>query len=121
METTRNGEGQWEGGSWGERGEGGEKEQKIESEMVIGKGRTKTVGGMKGVILRGKKERGGKVMVEGEEGGLPAVKRGRTTLESALAVLEALRGRDAVVFGSYLVAVGRTPAEALARAEALLA
>jgi hypothetical protein len=89
--------------------------------LVIGARSPHPLAGMHALILRAKKEVGAIAMVEGDPGGLPAVKRGRTTLESALAVLEALRGGDAVAFGPYLLAVGRTPEEAIARAEALLA
>jgi hypothetical protein len=89
--------------------------------LVIGQRSPHQLAGMHALILRAKKEVGAIAMIESNPSGLPSVKRGRTTLESALSVLEALRGRDAIAFGPYLLAVGRTPEEAVARAEALLA
>lgn len=89
--------------------------------MVLGSRAPHPHAGLQALIFRAKKEIGALVMVEGAA---PAqvreAKRGRTTLENALAILEALRGADAVRWGSQLIVVGRTPAEALARAEQLL-
>lgn len=78
--------------------------------------------GLVQLVFRAKKEVGALVMVDAPHAAakLPAAKRGRTTLEHALGVLEALRGADAVAWGTHVVAVGKTPAEALARAEAAL-
>lgn len=81
--------------------------------------------GLHALVFRAKKEVGGLVMLDCQAAPqvlapLPQAKRGRTQLESALAVLEALRGVDAVAHGNFLVVTGRTPEEALARAFAAL-
>jgi hypothetical protein len=90
--------------------------------LVIGKREPHAFAGMHALMLRAKKEVGAIAMVEGKpKADLPVAKRGRTMLENALAALEALRGREAVAFATYVLAVGRTPEEALARAEAALA
>lgn len=90
--------------------------------MLIGTRAPHPHAGLHQLVFRAKKEVGALVMLDAPRVAekLPAAKRGRTTLENALAVLEALRGRDAVGWGTHAIVVGRTPAEALARAEALL-
>lgn len=93
--------------------------------LCIGKREPHVHAGMHALVFRAKKEVGGLVMVDASKAPqalapLRQAKRGRTQLESALAVLEALRGVDAAAFGSFLVATGRTPEEALARAEKTL-
>lgn len=93
--------------------------------LCIGKREPHVHAGLHALVLRAKKEVGALVMVDAAGApsvleGLPKAKRGRTQLESALAVLEALRGRDAVAFGTFAFVTGRSPEEALARAEKLL-
>ncbi|GEM_PF-1066756 len=90
--------------------------------LVIGKREPHSFAGMHALMLRAKREVGAIAMAEGKpREGIRAVSRGRTMLESALAALEGLRGRDAVAMAPYVLAVGRTPEEALARLEASLA
>lgn len=78
------------------------------------------------LLYRAKKEVGAVAQVELPQGHealarLPKVARGRTTLEGALAVLEALRTVDAVAFADRTVlAVGRDVAEARAALERAL-
>jgi len=89
--------------------------------LVIGPRAPHPFAGMQALMLRAKKEIGAIAMVEGQPTHpLPAAARGRTMLESALAALEKLRGTDAVQFAQFVLATGRTPEEAVARAEALL-
>lgn len=89
--------------------------------MLLGSRAPHPLAGVVALVFRAKKEVGALVGVEASPANVPEVKRGRTTLESALAVLEGLRGGDAVRQGQHVFVVGRTPAEALARAEGLLA
>lgn len=88
--------------------------------MLLGSRAPHPHAGLVHLVFRAKKEIGALLMTEARVEGLPAAKRGRTTLDNALAVLEALRGRDAIAWGSHVIVVGRTPEEALARAEAVL-
>lgn len=93
--------------------------------LCIGKRDPHPHAGLHALVLRAKKEVGGLVMLDCAGApqvldGLPQAKRGRTQLESALALLEALRGKDAVALGPFLVVAGRTPEEALARTYAAL-
>ena len=90
--------------------------------LCIGKREPHPHAGLLQLVFRAKTEIGGLVMVEAPpiEGALPTAKKGRTPLENALGVLEALRGRDAITWGTYLVATGRSAEEALALAERLL-
>ena len=81
--------------------------------------------GLHALMLRAKREVGAIVMVDaarapGVAADLPVAERGRTQLESALAVLEKLRGTDAAMLGAFLVVTGRSVKAALERAEALL-
>ena len=89
--------------------------------LLIGSRPPHVHAGMHALVMRAKKEVGGLVMVDASAAPhvlapLRQARRGRTQLESALAVLEALRGVDAVALGAFLVVTGRTPEEALARA-----
>ncbi len=73
------------------------------------------------LVYRAKKEVGAVAQVTGNASGVeasvPRVVRGRTTVETALRVLEALRSADTIVLGEkQLLAVGRTPEEAVGRA-----
>ena len=89
--------------------------------LVIGARSPHPFAGMHGLMLRAKKEVMAIAMVEGQaKRPIPAAVRGKTTLESALAALEKLRGADAIQFAQFVLATGRTPEEAVARAEALL-
>ena len=88
--------------------------------MVLGSRAPHPHAGLHQLIFRAKKEIGCLVQVEAAPANVPEAKRGRTTLENALALLEALRGRDAARLGPHLFVTGRTPGEAMARAEALL-
>lgn len=90
--------------------------------LCIGKRDPTPHAGLLHLVFRAKKEIGALVMVEAQDaaGALPAAKRGRTTLENALGILEALRGRDAVAWGAFVVATGATPQQALARASEAL-
>ena len=88
--------------------------------MLIGSRPPHAHAGMIQLIFRAKKEVGALALLENVAADAPEAKRGRTTLESALAILEALRGRDVVRWGQHVIVVGRTPEETLARAEALL-
>lgn len=93
--------------------------------LCIGRREPHAHAGMHHLMLRAKKEIGAIAMVETPEDGparptLPIAKRGRTQLENAMATLEALRGQDACMLGRFLVATGRTPEEAIARAVGLL-
>lgn len=88
--------------------------------MVLGSRAPHPHAGLVHLIFRAKKEVGALFLLEGARADAPEAARGRTTLENALAILEALRGRDAVRWGTFLVVVGRTPEETLARAEALI-
>ena len=89
--------------------------------MVLGSRPPHPHAGLAQLVFRAKKEVGALLILEGAVADAPEAKRGRTTLENALAILEALRGGDAVRWSNHLVVVGRTPAQAFARAEALLA
>ncbi|HEX2022080.1 MAG TPA: hypothetical protein VHH36_05160 [Candidatus Thermoplasmatota archaeon] len=93
--------------------------------LCIGKREPHAHAGMHALMLRAKREVNAIVMVDAREkpealAALPQGKRGRTQLEQAMGALEALRGRDAAALGTHLVVTGRTPEEALARAEKLL-
>ena len=90
--------------------------------MVLGSRAPHPHAGLQQLVFRAKKEVGALFMIEASAIAetLPVAKRGRTTLENALGVLEALRAADAVGWSGHVVVVGRTPAEALGRAEALL-
>lgn len=93
--------------------------------LCIGMREPQPHAGLHALVLRAKKEVGGLVTLDVSAApdlvaALPQAKRGRTHLESALAVLEKLRGADAAVLGSFLVVTGRTPEEALARTLRLL-
>lgn len=71
------------------------------------------------LVFRAKKEVGAIVdlAIAAAPAGVPAVEKGKTTLDTALAVLEALRAADVVALaGKRLLATGRTPQEALERA-----
>lgn len=94
--------------------------------LCIGRREPHAHAGMHALMLRAKREVGAIAMVDARDApralaALPQAKRGRTPLESALAVLEALRGRDAAAMGQWVVATGRSPEEAVARVEAILA
>ena len=89
--------------------------------LCLGKREPHPHAGLHALVLRAKKEVGGLVMLDCASApqllaGLPQASRGRTQLESAMHALEALRGRDAVALGGFLLVTGRTPEEALARA-----
>lgn len=91
--------------------------------LLIGKREPHAFAGLHALVMRAKKEVGGIVMLdvgEREFPGVPVAKKGHTTLENAMGVLEALRGRDSARWRQFLVVTGRTPEEALARAEAML-
>lgn len=89
--------------------------------LVIGQRSPHAFAGMHALMLRAKKEIGAIAMIEGTAPrSLPVATRGRTLLESALHALEKLRGAEVVQFGGFVLAVGRTPEEAIARAEAAL-
>ncbi|HUR70087.1 MAG TPA: hypothetical protein VM370_12650 [Candidatus Thermoplasmatota archaeon] len=88
--------------------------------MLLGSRPPQPHAGMHALVFRAKKEIGALVQLEAASGKVPVAKKGKTTLENALGVLEALRSGDAVQWGNFLITVGRTPAEALARAEALV-
>lgn len=90
--------------------------------MLLGSRAPHAHAGLLHLVFRAKKEVGALFLVEAPAvlEKLPTAKKGRTTLENALGVLEALRGRDAAAWGQYLVVAGRTPEEALARAEEML-
>ena len=88
--------------------------------MLLGSRAPHPLAGVVALVFRAKKEIGALVGVEASPEGVAEAKKGRTTLENALAVLEGLRGRDAVRLGQHTFVVGRTPAEALAAAEKLL-
>ena len=93
--------------------------------LCIGSRAPQPHAGLHALILRAKREVGALVMLDAAGAprvleGLPRADRGRTHLESALAVLEKLRGTDAAAMGSFLVVTGRSVPEALKRAEALL-
>jgi len=90
--------------------------------LCIGKRDPTPHAGLVHLIFRAKKEIGALALVEAPAavGALPAATRGRTTLENALGILEALRGRDAVAWGNYVVATGRSADEALALAARLV-
>ncbi|HET6405061.1 MAG TPA: hypothetical protein VFH78_10475 [Candidatus Thermoplasmatota archaeon] len=88
--------------------------------MVLGSRAPHPHAGMLQLVFRAKKEVGALVLLENVQADAPEAKRGRTTLENALGILEALRGRDAVRWTQHLIVVGRTPEETLARAEALV-
>lgn len=90
--------------------------------MLLGSRAPHPHAGLVHLVFRAKKEVGALLLLESPKltQKLPEAKRGRTTLENALGVLEALRGSDAISWGAHAIVVGRTPAEALARAEALL-
>lgn len=90
--------------------------------LCIGKRDPTPHAGLVHLVFRAKKEVGALALVDAPEAAsaLPAAKRGRTTLEHALGILEALRGNDAVAWGSFVVATGRNAEEALARVEKLV-
>lgn len=89
--------------------------------LCIGRRDPNPHAGLMALVLRAKKEVGGLVLVEAPDlAGPPEVKRGRNTLESAMATLEALRGRDACKLGRLLVVTGPTPELAIERALSLL-
>lgn len=88
--------------------------------MVLGSRAPHPHAGLVHLIFRAKKEVGALVMLEGVRVEAPEAKKGRTTLEHALAILEALRSSDHVRWGQHVIVVGRTPEETIARAEALL-
>jgi hypothetical protein len=89
--------------------------------LCIGKRAPHVHAGMHALVFRAKKEVGAIVQVEAApKAQLPTAKRGRTQLETAMSVLEALRGDDIIAMGPFVIAVGRTPAEAIARAESVL-
>lgn len=89
--------------------------------MLLGTRPPHAHAGMVQLVFRAKKEIGALILVEARTDGLAMAKKGRTPLENALGILEALRGSDAIGWGSHVLVVGRTPQEALARAEAVLA
>lgn len=90
--------------------------------LCIGKRDPTPHAGLLQLVFRAKKEIGALALVEAQEAAasLPAAKRGRTTLEHALGILEALRGGDAVAWGGFVVATGRSADEAVALAEKLV-
>lgn len=90
--------------------------------MMLGSRSPHPHAGLVHLLFRAKKEIGALVLVEASAAAAkaPPAKRGRTTLENALAVLEALRGSDHVGWGSSLIVVAPSVPKAFARAEALL-
>jgi hypothetical protein len=91
--------------------------------MMLGSRSPHPHAGLVHLVFRAKKEVGALVMVDAPAvaAKLPAATRGRTTLENALAILEALRTTDAVAWGTSFVVVAPSVPKAFARAEALLA
>ena len=94
--------------------------------LVIGKRDPQPHAGVHALVLRAKREVHALVMVDAAAArerlaGLPGAKRGRTHLETALALLEALRGSDAATLGTFLVVTAQSVPAAFARAERLLA
>lgn len=90
--------------------------------MMLGSRSPHPHAGLVHLIFRAKKEVGALVMVDAPAiaATLPPAKRGRTTLENALAILEALRDADAVAWGTMVVVTAPSVPKAFARAEALL-
>jgi hypothetical protein len=94
--------------------------------MVLGKHPPSPWAGLHALVYRAKKEVHAIVQVSLAAdhpalARLPAAKKGRTTLDNALSILEALRGASAVAFaGRYRVAAGSSPKEAFAAAERAL-
>lgn len=89
--------------------------------LCIGTREPQVHAGLHALVLRAKKEVGAIAMVDCHAAPhvlapLRQAKRGRTHLESALAVLEQLRGADAVAFGTFLLVTGRHAEEAISRA-----
>ena len=91
--------------------------------MMLGSRSPHPHAGMVHLVFRAKKEVGALVLVEAPAAAakLPAAKRGRTTLENALAIIEALRTADAVAWDRHVVVVAASVPKAFARAEAVLA
>lgn len=94
--------------------------------LVLGPTAPHAHAGLHALILRAKKEVGAILQIplapdHPALARLPQVARGRTTLDFALGVLEKLRGAPVVrPTKSHLIAVGRSPAEALANLRAAL-
>lgn len=92
--------------------------------LLIGKREPHPFAGLHALIYRAKREVGAIAMIDlagRDAASVPEAKKGHTTLENAMGVLEALRGRDSARWRQFLVVTGRTPDEAVARAEAILA
>lgn len=82
--------------------------------------------GLHALIMRAKREVGALVMLDCAErpdvlAPLPQAKRGPRQIDSAMAALEALRGRDAVALGTFLLVTAPTPEQATALAERMVA
>jgi hypothetical protein len=90
--------------------------------MMLGSRSPHPHAGLVHLVFRAKKEVMALVMVDAPQAAekLGAMERKRTTLENALAILEALRGKDHVAWGTSLVVVAPTVPKAFARAEELL-
>ncbi|HVL48511.1 MAG TPA: class II aldolase/adducin family protein [Candidatus Thermoplasmatota archaeon] len=93
--------------------------------MVLGAHEPSPWAGLHALLYRAKREIGAVVQVEMPSSALPSglatVARGRTTLEGALGVLEALRTATVVGFaGRHVVATGANPKEAHAAALGVL-
>lgn len=90
--------------------------------LCIGRREPHARAGAMHLVLRAKKEVGALAFLEvaAPPAGVPQAKRGRTQLENAMGVLEALRGGEACAQGNLLVVAGRTPEETLDRAVRLL-
>lgn len=90
--------------------------------MMLGSRAPHPHAGLVHLVFRAKKEIGALVMLDAPDvaARLPAAKRGRTTLENALAILEGLRSADAVAWGTMVVVTAPSVPKAFARAEAVL-
>lgn len=98
----------------------------LDRTLCIGRREPHPFGHLHALVYRAKKEVGAIAMVAlsaeapARVAQLPHVERQPRPLESALAVLEALRGRDAVRFDRFVFVTGRDVNEALSRAGMLL-
>lgn len=91
--------------------------------LMIGQRPAHAHAGLLQLIFRAKKEVGALVMVADPLAAsreLLVAAKGRTTLENALAILEALRGSDVVAWNGHVVAVAPSVPKAFAAAEAAL-
>ena len=88
--------------------------------LCLGRREPHAFAGMHHLMLRAKKEVQAIVMVDAGAVAGSGARMGARQIDSAIAALEALRGKDAIRIGTFVLATGRSPSEALAHAEALL-